>query len=350
MVFAYQSEKKKFVRYMALAAVMALAFVFCLLSAGNAQAAVDYKLVINCGDKTSSYSMSTAEGVDANGLPLVRVTALQAGTGAGLGWYNTGYGGVLVWGREESPVVLIPGSSRIYTLVNGAYTPTPGLGTPTTKNGASYVNLGLTEQLGFKRTVDDANKTITLEMAECTPANADEIYAAVKDAVLSYLNPPIYWLGSSATYYKPALKDRTTNVTLAANALNNVVIKPGQEFSFNKVVGARTPAKGYKKAIVFSGGGQVMGYGGGVCQVSTTVYQAAKKAGLQITERHIHSQNVSYAKLGNDATVSYGSKDFRFKNNQGANIYIKSFASGGTLTISFYRGNLPSAEAKYLNY
>lgn len=349
MIFADQAKNKK-IKLAAMAATVLLALAFCLAAAENAQAAVDYKLIINCGENTNSYTMSTAEGVDANGLPLVRLTALANGTGAGLGWYNTGYGGVLVWGRAESPIILLIGSSRIYTLNDGVYVPTAGLGTPSTKNGASYVNLALTEQLGFKQTVDKANRTITLEMAECTAANTDEIYAAAKDTLMSYLNPPVYWLGSATTYYKTSMRDRTTNLTIASAALNNVVIKPGQEFSFNKVVGARTPAKGYKKAIIFSGGGQVMGYGGGVCQVSTTVYQAAKKAGLQITERHSHSQRISYAKLGNDATVSYGSKDFRFKNNQGANIYIKTSISGGALSISFYRGNLPTAEAKYLNY
>ncbi len=165
---------------------------------------------------------------------------------------------------------------------------------------------------------------------------------------MSYLNPPVVWLGSGLTYYNPAKKDRTINVTLATNAINNVVIKPGQEFSFNKVVGQRTSAKGYKKAIIFSGGGQVMGLGGGVCQVSTTLYQAVKKSGLKITERHSHSQKVSYATSETDATVSYGTKDFRFVNNTDGNIYIKTTAQGGELYMSIYKGNLPSDTAKYL--
>lgn len=346
MVYTYPVKK----RIGAAAAVLLLAVLFCFGTADRAMAAVEYSMTVNNGEASNSYVLSTENGVDNDGFPLVPLGVLRDCTGAGLGWYNTGYGAVLAWGRAEAPVVMLVNQSRIYTLnEQGEYVPQQWVGTAVTKNGISYIPLKLTPYLGFTKEVDTENKTITLTMdGTCTNVSSDEVYNGAKTAVMSYLNPAPVWLGSATTYYNANLKGRTTNVTLAAKAINNVVIKPGQEFSFNRVVGQRTPSRGYQKAIIFSGGGQVMGYGGGVCQVSTTVYQAVKKAGLQITERHIHSQRVSYAKLGNDATVSYGSKDFRFVNNTGSNIYITTSVGGGALSVNFFKGNLPTDTAKYI--
>lgn len=331
-------------------AVVLAAFLLCAVLGSKAYAAVEYSLIVNNGETSNTYTISTENGRDNDGFPMIPLGCLRDGTGAGLGWYNTGYGAVLVWGTAENPAVMVVNCSRIYVKnAAGAYESQVWVGAATTKNGVSYIPMKLAPYLGFEKTVDTENKTITLTMANaCTPVSADSVYAEANSAVMSYLNPPVVWLGSGLTYYNPAKKDRTINVTLATNAINNVVIKPGQEFSFNKVVGQRTAAKGYKKAIIFSGGGQVMGLGGGVCQVSTTLYQAVKKSGLKITERHSHSQKVSYATSETDATVSYGTKDFRFVNNTDGNIYIKTTAQGGELYMSIYKGNLPSDTAKYL--
>lgn len=348
MVMVLANKKFKFT--VMAAAIIFSAFLLVFSFGQNAFASVEYKLVVNCGEASNTYTVSTADGRDNDGFPLIPLGVLRDTSGASLGWYNTGYGNVLVWGRAEKPVVMLVDYSRIYLPdAGGAYLPQMWVGTATTKNGSSYVPLKLTSYLGFEKSVDTTAKTITLNMTEsCTPVSAGEVYAAAEPAVMGYLNPKVVWLGSATTYYNSNLRDRTTNVTLAANAINNVVIKQGQEFSFNRVVGKRTSARGYKKAIIFSGGGQVMGLGGGVCQVSTTVYQAVKKCNFRITERHTHSQRISYATLGNDATVSYGSKDFRFVNNTGGNIYIKASAGGGALSVSFFRGTLPTGTAKYI--
>ncbi|MGI6361740.1 MAG: VanW family protein [Bacillota bacterium] len=149
--------------------------------------------------------------------------------------------------------------------------------------------------------------------------------------------PTTALLGSYTTYFDAGLINRTTNIRLAAQAINNKVVKPGATFSFNSTVGPRTPAKGYKKAIIFQNGKQVQGYGGGVCQVSTTLFNAARSAKLTIVERHSHSLPVSYATPGNDASVYYGVTDFRFRNNTKNDILIKTIVGKNYITIQIYR-------------
>lgn len=118
----------------------------------------------------------------------------------------------------------------------------------------------------------------------------------------------------SSSYVNNA--NRTTNLRIASKAINGTVLEPGQTFSFNKVVGERTTAKGYKAAHVFSGPSTtVMGVGGGVCQVASTMFNAALLGNFKIVERHQHSQRVSYVPLGRDAAIYWGSQDFKFQNN-----------------------------------
>jgi len=120
------------------------------------------------------------------------------------------------------------------------------------------------------------------------------------------------------------------------------VIQPGQTFSFNKVVGKRTKSRGYKEAYVFSGSGTVMGVGGGICQVASTMFNTALLANVSIVERHQHSQRVTYVPLGRDAAIMWGSQDFRWKNNTGMPIKIKMSVKDGTISCKFYT----SKEAK----
>lgn len=134
--------------------------------------------------------------------------------------------------------------------------------------------------------------------------------------------------------------ERTENVRLAAEFIDDVILMPGQEFSYNNIVGERSTERGFKTAKVYQQGQIVDGLGGGICQVSSTLYNAVVKADLEILERKNHSLPVSYVKLGTDATVSYGSVDFRFKNSRQYPIKISSKISGGTLTIDIYGYNL----------
>lgn len=130
--------------------------------------------------------------------------------------------------------------------------------------------------------------------------------------------------------------DRTTNLRLASNKINGKVIMPGEEFSFNKVVGRRTVAAGYKNAAIFSDGQVTDGLGGGICQITSTLYNAVVFANMQIASRRNHMFVPSYVTGGRDATVVYGSTDFIFKNSRSYPIKLVSSVEGGVATISVY--------------
>jgi len=128
--------------------------------------------------------------------------------------------------------------------------------------------------------------------------------------------------------------NRIANVSLAASKIDGYVINPGKRFSYNEVVGPRTAATGFKTAHVYVGNQVVDGIGGGICQVSTTLYNAVVMADLKIVSRTNHSLPVSYAPLGRDATVSYGTIDFVFENDKPYPISIKASVDGLTHTVS----------------
>lgn len=144
------------------------------------------------------------------------------------------------------------------------------------------------------------------------------------------------------TSFDPGQVGRTYNVRVAAAALDGILVAPGEEFSFNRVVGPRSTEAGYKNAIVIVNNEFIEGIGGGVCQVSSTLYNAVLLANLKVTERSNHSLPVSYVPIGRDATVVYGALDFRFVNNKDSYIYIKSFVGSNSLTFKIY-GNRETA-------
>lgn len=131
-------------------------------------------------------------------------------------------------------------------------------------------------------------------------------------------------------------KNRNTNVRLAAEAINGTVIKPGHEFSFNGTVGQRTEAKGYKGAAAYNNGEVVQEIGGGVCQVSTTLYNAVFKAGLKISYRRSHTFEPNYVTPGRDATVSYEQPDFKFINTSSTAIGLRASYADQKMTVSVY--------------
>lgn len=117
--------------------------------------------------------------------------------------------------------------------------------------------------------------------------------------------------------------NRDNNMEISLSKLNNTIVKNGDTFSFNDTVGCPTPDEGYEKAGVFVEDKYKKDYGGGNCQVSTTLYNAVLKVdGLKVTERHEHTQEVYYVPLGRDAAVAYGEIDLKFKNNTGHDIKI----------------------------
>lgn len=147
---------------------------------------------------------------------------------------------------------------------------------------------------------------------------------------------PIVLRAEFSTSYASSSAERKHNIELAAKALHHALIPPEEEFSFNARVGARTEARGYKKAKIILGGQFVAGVGGGVCQVSTTLYNAALLAGMRVTESHPHSLQVSYVKPGADAMVNYYFADLRFVNDTKNPVYLETSANGSSLTVRFY--------------
>lgn len=127
---------------------------------------------------------------------------------------------------------------------------------------------------------------------------------------------------------------RTNNVRLAAASINGTILNPGDEFSYNTIVGERTEARGYRPAGAYVNGQVVDEFGGGVCQPSSTLYMAVLRADLEVTERHNHSFTVAYTPLGEDATVDYGNLDFRFKNNTDYPIKILAEQTDGKMIMT----------------
>ena len=145
-----------------------------------------------------------------------------------------------------------------------------------------------------------------------------------------------YKVSTFSTNYNAGDVGRTNNLKIASTKTNNLVLMPGEIFSFNKVVGKRTVEEGYKDAKIYENGKVVDGLAGGICQVSSTLYDAALLANLEIVERYNHQFTTSYLPGGKDATVVYGIKDLKFKNNREYPIKIVTSIGGGTLTYSIY--------------
>ena len=143
-------------------------------------------------------------------------------------------------------------------------------------------------------------------------------------------------LATFTTRYDASDVDRTTNLKLACGKLNGTVVLSGETFSYNDTLGPRTVAAGYKNAKIYEAGQVVDGLGGGICQISSTLYNTALKANMEIVERRNHQFVTSYVPAGKDATVVYGSTDFKFKNTRSYPIRIVASAQNGVATVTFY--------------
>ncbi len=141
-------------------------------------------------------------------------------------------------------------------------------------------------------------------------------------------------IGQCTTTLDDTQVGRRANVALAARVIDGVVVEPGAEFSFNRVVGERTTEAGYVDARVIVDGRNQPGLAGGICQVSSTLYNAALLAGMEITERHAHSRPVPYLPPGRDATVAYGSLDLRFTNPLDFPVTVRAGLEGSGAELS----------------
>ena len=179
-----------------------------------------------------------------------------------------------------------------------------------------------------KRLWDDAKAgdlveiPLTVTEPEFKKENVKELYAdklASKTTSLS---------GSSAA--------RINNITLAAQKINGVILEPGQSFSYNNTVGQRTTARGFREAGAYANGVVVQEVGGGICQVSSTLYYCTLYSNLKITARTNHYFSVGYIESGLDATVSWGAPDFRFENDRTFPVKIVAYVSGGSVTVEIW--------------
>lgn len=153
-------------------------------------------------------------------------------------------------------------------------------------------------------------------------------------------NVTVMMAAYQATLPDPILNERE-NIALAAEYLKGAVVEPGETFSLNKRLGWRSADRGFKPGPMYSGGRIVSTIGGGVCKIASVLYNVAVLADQKIIERHPHSMTVPYVPPGQDATISYGTKDFKFKNTTEGPIVIWSQNTGGTLYIAFYSRSQP---------
>lgn len=169
------------------------------------------------------------------------------------------------------------------------------------------------------------NDTIHIPVKNTTPEIIEEDLSTIQDLIGEYV-----------TTFNSQEKGRSENIKLAVNSINNMLLMPGDEFSFNESTGPRSAEEGYKEAPVIVNGELVPGIGGGICQVSTTLYQATLRSDVEVTSRRNHGRPVGYVPIGQDATVAYGYIDFKFRNNKDYPIYIESYINGEQVHVKLY--------------
>lgn len=218
------------------------------------------------------------------------------------------------------------------------------------KNGVAVKENDLLEQL--KQTLNTLAETDKKSITINLPVESTKPEVANEDVNNLGINELI---GQGESIYRGSIPSRVHNLSLAASRLNGILIRPGEEFSFNKAVGDISTATGYQQAFVIKEGKTILDDGGGVCQTSTTFFRAALNSGLPILERHQHSYRVSYyengSKPGYDAAIYLPSIDLRLKNDTPAHILIqtKNDSKNSKLVFEFY-GTADGRKAEVVNY
>jgi vancomycin resistance protein YoaR len=161
----------------------------------------------------------------------------------------------------------------------------------------------------------------------------EEVEARIKADMLSKINTK---LSGFSTAFKLSDSNRTGNIKIAAKALDGTVILPGEVFSMNKTLGPRVASKGYLEAPVIINGSLTPGLAGGICQVSSTLYNSVLLGNFEIVERRPHGLKVGYVDAGRDATISGDVIDFKFKNTTSYPVYIQTVVSGATISVNIY--------------
>lgn len=188
------------------------------------------------------------------------------------------------------------------------------------------------KQVDLSRLKEDIYNMINKKKIETINLSVLTLYPKISTKQVESINSI---LGQFSTSFNDSTS-RGSNIHVAGESTSDVLLMPGETFSYNKITGARNWVNGYKSAPIIVGGKVVNGEGGGVCQVSTTIYNAALLSGLTIDEVHNHSLPSRYAPRGRDATVSYGYTDLKFSNPFTHPVYIKNIVKNGAITSKIY--------------
>jgi len=260
---------------------------------------------------------------------------------------------VILW--EQLRIELFPGQTRM--LVNAAPREL-ALAPITAADGSILLPLrDLAEAMGYLVIFNAQSQTIELYSQgnepppqQPQPVKVDYTALPVWGSIFSSPGLTDLWpeediLAGYFTRLVNSPEGRTNNIKLSAAKINGKMLQPDEIFSFNQTVGPRTAANGYQNAKIFSGKKVITGIGGGICQTSSTLYNAALEAGLPILERWPHSLPVAYAPPNRDATVSWGGADFKFRNASGSPLKILCQVESGYVFAAFAKVPLPAAPA-----
>lgn len=183
-------------------------------------------------------------------------------------------------------------------------------------------------RISYNTTLADNENNNTSSNESTNSTNSNETKKAKAETKISSFSTPIV----------DDNKNRITNIKITCSRISDTVVKANEEFSFCKVVGQPSSADGYKEAHAFVDGELVNAIGGGNCQVSTTIYNAAKKIdGVEITERHEHGKEVGYIKMGKDATVAYDYLDLKFENNNDFDLKLDAYIKDDKVCVDIYK-------------
>lgn len=188
------------------------------------------------------------------------------------------------------------------------------------------VNSSLLKQRVLEANID-GEKVVVVPTVKVAPSITTEDIKkmGIKEKIASY-----------KTNFNPSDSGKVHNMALASKSINGVILQPGEEFDYHKIVGPARKSRGYVSGKAFSKGEIIDEVGGGICQTSSTLYNTALLAGMNITERHKHGLPVSYVPLGRDATLWYGSLNFKFKNTSKHSVYIEVVMGKSTYEVNMY--------------
>ena len=183
-------------------------------------------------------------------------------------------------------------------------------------------------RISYNTTLADNENNNTSSNESTNSTNSNETKKAKAETKISSFSTPIV----------DDNKNRITNIKITCSRISDTIVKANEEFSFCKVVGQPSSADGYKEAHAFVDGELVNAIGGGNCQVSTTIYNAAKKIdGVEITERHEHGKEVGYIEMGKDATVVYDYLDLKFENNNDFDLKLDAYIKDDKVCVDIYK-------------